>query len=321
MASVEKYDDAQFDDLYAALLRDDDLDVSADCWRELFRCRPESGQTHGGYLLRDGRQIVGVMGTLFGERRLGEATRPFCSLHTWIVRPEHRGHSLSLLRPALKLRHHTLLDFSPTEPVRRLLARTGFQPLDAALRFLLPLPGRPSAATFLTDRAQLRTTLSDEQKRLHDDHRLPHLRHVLCRTPSGDCYVIYSRVTHWRLDYCHIHYASDWDVFAAHSGPVRRFVARSESVRLVACNDRQLPPHRLPLSCRTRCTNGQMFRSKVVRPAEIDTLYSDVALTNMTTMQSWKTIARQWAASAKRLRSRASTGSDIRERSLASAAR
>lgn len=57
------------------------------------------------------------------------------------------------------------------------------------------------------------------------------------------------------------------------------------------------------------------------RPAEIDTLYSDVALTNMTTMQSWKTIARQWAASAKRLRSRASTGSDIRERSLASAAR
>lgn len=285
-----------FDDIYREFLVDDDPDLSRADWQRLFQSRPDTGQDHAGYALVDGSTIGGVLGMTFSQRRLGDQDHKVCALHTWMVKPEFRGSSLRLMRPAMKLTDHTVCDFTPTAPVRKLSRRLGFSDMDSSLRVLLPFTGLKKSADaidILTDTDQIRSLLSADDAQLLDDHQADHFGHALYSIGTCQCYVIYSRVTRWRLPYCHVHYISDLPAFAENSLTIRRHIGRTERTRLVVLYNRQVADHKLPYSFRFAQTNGQLYRPAAATPDQIDNLYSDVAQLNLTTINSLSSMVKE----------------------------
>lgn len=296
MVALQKLDDSMFEDVYQTFLFDDDPNLDREDWYRLFRTRTEIGADYSGYALVDGSKIGGVLGMLFSERRSGKDVQKFCSLHTWMVEPEYRGHSLMMMRPAMRMKEHTVSDFTPTEPVRKLSKRLGFDDLDATMRIMLPKRARAArrdGVELIDDSEAIKAGLTTDQVPLFDDHQMPHMRHLLCAAGSESCYLIYSPVSRWRLPYCHIHYISDASFFIRHSVVIREHILSTESAMFVAANDRQLRDNHVERSFRFRLVNGQLYRSNCSRPDQIDSLYSDVAFLNLTTMDSLSTILRE----------------------------
>ena len=287
--ALQKIDHSMFDDIYREFLVDDDPDLKQEDWKPLFTCRPETGQNHGGYALIDENRIVGILGMIFSTRRIDGADKKFCNLHTWMVNPSHRGNSLLLMRPALRLTDHTITDFTPTDPVRDIARKLGFQDLNAALRVLLPLrylrQKAPMDDCRLTaDTAEILQRLGDHESKLCRDHSQRVFGHVLVSHRGQDCYIIYSRVTRWALTYCHVHYISDAELFARCDAAIRSHILKTNKARFIVLNERQTLRIKLPLSFRFPFTNGQLYRPSDVSPNHIDSLYSDVSLLSLSTI-------------------------------------
>ncbi|MCP4510160.1 MAG: hypothetical protein GY903_07980 [Fuerstiella sp.] len=296
MVALQKINDSMFDDIYREFLVDDDPDLTRDDWQRLFECRTETGQDCAGYALVDGSKIGGILGMLFNNRHVDGNERKFCSLHTWMVDPEYRGHSLLMMRPAMRLSDHTVNDFTPTTPVQRLSKRLGFKELDSALRVMLPYGGfgaKKENVEFLSDRESVQAQLTGDDLKFFHDHQMPHIGHLLCSAGSDHCYLIYSRVTRWRLPYCHVHYISDPSIFAKNSIAIRKQILKKESVNVLVGNDRQLGRFRLPRSFRFTFTNGHLYRSKTTSPDQIDSLYSDIAHLNLTTVNAMSAVIKE----------------------------
>ena len=289
MVALQKIDDSMFDDIYREFLADDDPELTRADWQRLFECRTETDQDCAGYALVDGSKIGGILGMLFSNRHVDGHERKFCSLHTWMVEPEYRGHSLLMMRPALRLSDHTINDFTPTAPVRKLSRRLGFKELDSTLRILLPCGGRDAErddVEVLWNNDAIQNRLTGDELKFFHDHQASHIGHLLCSAGTDHCYVIYSRVTRWWLPYCHAHYVSNLSVFEKHSIAIRAQILCKEKATFLAGNDRQIGNLHLPRSFRFKFTNGHLYRSTATAPREIDSLYSDVAHLNLTTMNA-----------------------------------
>jgi len=194
MASLQKIAPKDVD-LILPLLAKFDASHAAAMWRNLFQSHTGGPHDHCGYALVDGGHAVGFLGYTFSERTVRGAERRFCNINNWIVQPEHRHASLTLLMPALKLTDTTVTNFTPTPEVRRICAKLGFQPLDGTQRLILPGSGmgaRLSGARILTG-SEVRNLADSSARRLLDDHALPHHRHAMIRTSDGDCLLIMNR--------------------------------------------------------------------------------------------------------------------------------
>ena len=227
---------SMFPELYSSFLAEDDPRLQESHWRRLFQPPDLDDVRPPGYCLVDSSRIVGVLGTLWSQRTHEDGTSLVCNLHSWMVRPEHRGRSLGLMRPLLKQHDITVTDFSPTRQVFRLMLKMGMKALDGRLRVLLPMPfGRRDAdLELIADPVSIEATLSNDDTRILRNHQLPWCRHALLRTPWGDCYIVWSKVDRWAVPYGYIHYVSDRQVFTRHS----RLVGLGSSMALRADSSR-----------------------------------------------------------------------------------
>ena len=289
MATLDKLNADQFDDVYRTFLANDDQTLQADDWRALFAPRGGPMADYCGYVLTDRGRIVGMLGMLFSERTVRGQSRSFCNLHSWIVDEDHRGHSLLLMRPALKLTDCTLTDFTPTSDVCRISKRLGFVPLESALRILLPAAGArrdSSGVEFVDDVDEISQRLNDDDAQILSKHRLPHLRHLLVRSGSDDCYIVFSRVERHIFPYCHIHYVSNKPLFQRESASIRRHLLKTTGGRFAAIDARTVRGLKFPLSFVLPMQSQQLYRPANVEPADVDTLFSEVSFLNLTTFPS-----------------------------------
>ncbi|MCG6155289.1 hypothetical protein [Rubinisphaera margarita] len=297
MTDLEKITSEHFDSIYDTFLRDDDELTTREQWQALFRPRPEFGNDYAGYVLRAEGKLVGILGMLFSQRRINGDLVQLCNLHTWKVDPEFRGHSLRLMRPALSLTDHTVTDFTPTESVRQISRRLGFQSLDSSLRVLLPCPSVVPARHKIECRRvtseEIAPSSEPDLQKILLDHPTPLFSQVEVSVNNRRCLVVYSRVTRWRVPYCFVHFISDPELFVEHSLAIRRAISRLEGIGTVVLNDRQFRKSRIPFSFKWTFTNGQLFRSRQLQEHQIDSLYSDVAYLQLATIKSLSSAFRE----------------------------
>ena len=93
-----------------------------------------------GFVLRDGRRVVGAYLAFYSERTIGGRTERFCNLASWSVLPEFRLHSVRLLRALLAQDGYHFTDLAPTGNVIPLNARLKFRFLDTSAVVLPNLP-------------------------------------------------------------------------------------------------------------------------------------------------------------------------------------
>ncbi len=294
MVEMRQLTEADFPAVFETFLQDDDPLATRTDWRRFFALPWQIENDCRGYGLFDQGRLVGMLGMLLSERTIDGRPERFCNLHSWFVDESYRGYSLMLMRPALRLTDHTLTDLTPTPPVRQLSYRMGFQPMDASLLLLLPLPGLssrvPGDYEFTDSPTVIERIVSDADRRIFQSHRWGHFQHLLVHGEGGYCYVVYSRVTrHW-LSYAYAQYISDPALFARLHDRFRNELRHRGDAGYVAVDARRFPQQSFPRSMIVRNRTGHLMKSNRVQPQDIDPLYTEVSLLNLTTypsLRSW----------------------------------
>ncbi|MGE5313291.1 MAG: hypothetical protein ACM3Q4_01195 [Acidobacteriota bacterium] len=289
MATVQPADLGMFDDIHALLRQFNNPRLGAAEWRGLFTYPWRNPCDPPGYVLLDGARVVGFLGTVFSERRIGERTERFCNVTSWIVLPGYRGESIRMVLPLLRLPECTITNFSPSATVTRIFEQLGFAYLDThafifypGLRSFRLLRERPYE--LITDRARIETLVSEADRTLFRHHRDFRCGHLLLysRKTQSYCYLIYTTIIRNRLRFNHVQHVGDPELFLAHRENIgaRLFFETGTPFLKVDC--RLLgSPRSIAGSIRFRVTCPRMYKSTRLAPSEIDNLYSELLILNL----------------------------------------
>lgn len=317
MATLVRLTTEMFPDAFEDVLRPWHPTVSPASWqRALLGATPrENNQT---YALTDGPRIVGLSGMILSRRVVRGQTVHFCNLHTWVVRPEYRGRSLLLLKPALDLKDHTLTDLTPTHEVLRVMPRLGFAELDRAAIVLPALPWQPSATGATIEEMtespeQYAAQLDPADAQIYADHHDTECGHMLLRCAKGYCYVVYARIKQRLRTHCFVYYISHLGLFAEHHASIRAYLMSNTDTRFVLVDGRMLTGIKVPFSFRVPA-GRKLFRSTQVEARDVDSLYSELIFMKQSTLGGLRpwfyTAATRYVSAALRNRFGASHRAD-----------
>jgi len=288
MIILREIESPLFPDLYEQFLIDDDPLSDEQDWRNMFDYQFENEEGYCGYAMLDDGEVVGMLGMIFSKRYIDGQLRKFCNLHTWWVREDHRGRSLALLRPILKLDGYTITHFTPCDTVRAVTKRLGFKDLNSQLKILLPMSLGSSRlldeSSMTYDMQAIEAELNERDRRIFLDHLPYGVGHLLIRSGTARCYVLYTHVIRHRLPYCHIHYISDKEVFYSMERAVRSSLLTRHDARFVALDARLADGLRLPFSFNFWAPAHALYKTSDLGADRIDNLYSDVVFLKLTTL-------------------------------------
>ncbi len=294
-AQIARRDD--FERVLPLLTTHLDPSLERTTWQRLFDYHWQGSEDYCGYMLIGEERVLGFLGMIFSERKVKGQVVPFCNITSLVVEPEYRSNTVFLLNPLRRLRDHTITDLTPNAAVCRLLEELGFQDLDRRVALLLPFRNLVSSRRlFITHHpAEMRSELHEDDAVILEAHQpYPHCRFFLLREGNAYCFVVYTVVTSLRRPHCHIQYVSNPELFGRMSGVVRRELVRAAGTPYVLLDSRFA--RQLPASARwiLPFTWRKMFRSRNVRPEQIDNLFSELILLNIrsvpTRAELWESI-------------------------------
>jgi hypothetical protein len=230
-------------------------------------------------MAHDDASIVGVYIAQYSEQEVKGGREPFCNLGVWHVLPEHRTHSIRMVRALLGQEGYHFTDLSPAENVVALNERLGFETLDtrAVVVPCLPWPTLPGGARVISDPEALEEELSDRDLKLYRDHLgAAGLRHVAIVADGSCCYVVLRPDRRRGLPVLTLLHAGEPELLCRHARRFgRHLLFHHRAVALVA-------EERL-LGCRPRpsladpAPKTRMFRSDRLAAEDIGYLYSELA--------------------------------------------
>jgi hypothetical protein len=244
-------------------------------------CSPVPWQAEApnhGFMLLDGRHVVGACLAFYSERPVAGRMERFCNVGAWCVLPAYRSHSIRLLMSVLGQEGYHFTFLSPSEKVLEITARLKFRSLDtsAALVPNLPWPALPGRTRISADPDVIERTLAGTELELYLDHAraLAVHHHVLIRG-NDHCYVMHREFRHKNLPlYAILLYVSNPDLLRRTIVPLTRHLFVRH--RLVATlGELRIIGHKPRLSFRVNAW-PKMYRSASLEPDQIDNLYSEL---------------------------------------------
>jgi hypothetical protein len=178
-----------------------------------------------GFVLRDGRRIVGVHLAFYSERLVAERVERFCDLGTWYVLPEFRFHSIRLIQAVLAQDGYHFTALTPSDKVAAIHARFGFRPLDTSAVLVpnLPWPTLPGGTTISADPDVVESTLAGAELELYRDHaEALAARHIVLLHGADSCYVVYRKIRSKGVPLAVIVHVSDPELFRRAILPLTR---------------------------------------------------------------------------------------------------
>jgi hypothetical protein len=278
-----------FERVYPLLLEFKNPHLNMENWRQLFIDHTGLQNDHFGWVLVDGDDVVGFVGTILSERTIRGETVRLCNMSSWIVKPEYRAHSLALHAKVIANKSIAVTNLSPTPQVLKLQDKLGFTLMDKSERIILPVV---TARTFtddcrvLIEPRAINGALTGENLRFFQDHQLPFNRHVLLRTSAGDCYLMMNRTLktiggNFRLPFARVHHIGAPGIFVRHLEKLVVRVATSIKVVAIIVDDRMLhgtvPWHSF---MRPGGERKATFRSDWLMADDIDGLYTEATILN-----------------------------------------
>jgi len=251
--------------------------VPADAWSAALDVPWATPQPNHGFVLRAEGAVAGVLLAFYSDREIPGRVERFCNLGAWCVLPDHRLHSLRLLRAALGQDGYTFTDLSPSGAVVPLNTRLGFTTLDTTTMLVPCIPYPPLGRTRLSaSTATFRERLTRSERRVLDDHAgAPAVHAVLLEHPDGHCLVLYRRDRRRGLPlFASVLYASNPALFATVAPRLAGHVAVRHRVAALLVERRVADPPALAVQLRR--ARPKMFRSNTVAADQIDNLYSEL---------------------------------------------
>ena len=233
---------------------------------------------NAGFMLLDDDTVVGVHLALYSERVIEDRVEKFCNLAAWCVLPEHRFHSLRLLRALLGQEGYHFTDFTPSGRVIELNARLGFRSLETTTVLIpnLPGPSWPGRTTITSDPTVISRTLTGRQLELYRDHAATAAaRHLLLMAGDEWCYIAFRKNRRAKLPVlAFLLHVSHPELFRRLARPLARHLLLRHGAVATVAEERVLEFRpRLSFTQRPR---PRMFRSAHLEPAQIDYFYSEL---------------------------------------------
>ena len=264
------------------LLRQIDPTRSADGWRPLFDYAWRRSNEPVGYGLRQGRDVVGYLGTVLSQMTIDGRTERFCNVTSWVTRDTNRGQGALLVLQLRRLRGYTITNLTLTPHASTVFTRLGFKTLDDAWTVLPPNPllgfaARRTKCRLLFNPEEMRPLLGDDEARILEDH-LPYARHLLVVTPEGMCYVVYAVRSRWKLPSARIHYLSDKSIFERCWPSIHLNLLGRHGTVFAEAASRILSGIRIAGSVRKQMRAPRLFQSTRLSPEQVNDLYTEIVL-------------------------------------------
>jgi hypothetical protein len=289
MPIIRKARGDDFERVCPLLLGFKDSQLKEEHWRQLFVDHSGLQNDHFGWVLAEGDDVVGFVGTIFSERTIRGGTVRLCNINSWIVKQEYRTHSLALFAKVIADSSVTLTNLSPSPHALKVTEKLGFTVIDKSERIILPVITPRSfmdRCEILTEPRAVEGALKGECLQFFRDHQLPFNYHVLLRTQVGDCYLMMNRSYKTirgslRLPFARVHHIGAPDIFLRHLEKLVVRVAASLKVVAMIVDGRMLqetvPWHSFKRPGEERKV---AFRSKRLAAEDIDGLYTEAVLLN-----------------------------------------
>lgn len=284
MITVQNATPAMFEDVHALLRRFHNPSMSKEDWRRmLFQYPWPAEDDTRGHVLLDGARVVGFLGTLLSMREINGRRERFCNLSSWIVLPEHRARSLSLLAPILRLDAHTLVCATPSPVAHRLFVRTGHRVLEDRVLLLPPHATWPEISrlrrvTMTTDEDEIRSALTGEARRCFDDHRGSLGASLLLQRGGQTCWAKATLKRRSGFRFAFLQHLSNPRLFWECLPLARVGFLKMLRAPTLAVDARFAAGHHVPFSLSWRLTTPRLYRParEDIRPEHVDGLYSEL---------------------------------------------
>lgn len=171
-----------------------DATVSVESWRRLMEVSWHFAQPNRGFMLLDGATVAGAY-LAFYAKRPWSPLGGVCSLGTWCVAPEHRRHSLELLKALIGQPGYVFTDLTPDQTVIRLNLRLGFRWLDgpAALVPSVPRLTRRRGVLVSTDPSVVEDALEGQDLATFHDLAGDAVTQAVLADGDERCHVVFRR--------------------------------------------------------------------------------------------------------------------------------
>ena len=126
----------------------------------------------GYILIKDEKDIVGFLGTIFSNRPIEEKLVEHCYLHSWIVSKNHRLEAFKLIIPIIK-KNIFISTYSPVKSLEGLYKKIGFEEIIFFSKFVLSFSFfsfKKNNINFNEDSSFFEKYLNNNEKNLLYDH-------------------------------------------------------------------------------------------------------------------------------------------------------
>jgi hypothetical protein len=284
MSNVQEATPAMFEDIQRLFVGFDNPRMHKDDWRRMLFHYPWPAERDArGYVLFDGAEAVGFIGTIFSTRELNGKQEPICNLSSWIVAESHRARWMELLSPVVRLGSHTVIGSTPSPVVHRLFMKLGYRVLEDRVLLLPPL-ATPSeiaglrGASMTTDPDEIHAALSGEERRCFDDHRAAGGAHILLRRGGRACWVMATVMHLKHLRFALVQHIGDRQLFWDCLPLAKWGFLKALGAPALAVDARFTEGRRVPFVVTWRLSQPRIYRPRHegIAPALVDGLYSEL---------------------------------------------
>lgn len=232
-----------------------------------------------GFMLRDGRRIVGTLLALYSERLVAGRVERICNMGSWCVLPDYRSRSISLLNALLKQDGYNFTTLSPAEGPQEVLAWLKFRHLDTSAVLVpnLPWPVLPGRTSISADPSVITRTLAGSDLKVYRDHAQAMATHhlVLVRRQET-CHVMYRKSRYKGAPlFALLLHVSNPELFHQALIPLTRHLLVRHGLVATLAELRTIEYR--PTLAFTLNNWPKMYRSDHLEPGQIDYLYSELA--------------------------------------------
>lgn len=286
MTVIRKAMSEDFHGTYPLFAEFNNPNLTRNDWQQLFNNCFESDEGFCGYLMEYNGDIVGYIGLIFSKRIIEGIEKKFCNITGFVVKKEFRSKSLLLLFPVLQMTEHVLSSFSPSPTAHTILKKFGFNELESIVHISLPVINpfklffnKPVILSH-TKNIQNELLSFERLNKIFNDHLKFKCKHLLIKTSTGFCYIVYTKVRRKKIPMAQLHFISNPQVFNDYIDTIKVFFIRTHGIFIILIDSR-FTTKRPSFSIEFKLPIPRLFKSKSLSTREVDGLYSEFIALNL----------------------------------------
>ena len=286
MTVIRKAMSEDFHGTYPLFAEFNNHNLTRNDWQQLFNNCFESDEGFCGYLMEYKGDIVGYIGMIFSKRIIGGIEKKFCNITGFVVKKEFRSKSLLLLFPVLQMTEHVLSSFSPSPTAHTILKKFGFNELESIVHISLPVINpfklffnKPLILSHIKN-IQNELLSFERLNKIFNDHLKFKCKHLLIKTSTGFCYIVYTKVKRKKIPMAQLHFISNPQVFTDYLDAIKFFLIKTHGIFIILIDSR-FTTKRPSFSIEFKLPIPRLFKSKSLSTREVDGLYSEFIALNL----------------------------------------